>query len=129
MVVHILKMTININDVPATKITGLKTIAKKLDKLKKLKIGPTHLLSPLISKHLARIKKGDHIINIHKSPTLMTFATNKSSSHIVKKKSKKNLSVNCKVIWTASVLELVSIHCWNWKIPIHRKINGPLIEL
>ena len=90
-------------DIPATKITGLNTIAKKLERLSSFPIHQSHIFT---LNSCIRMKNGDAMMNIHKSHILMTFAIRSNNNHTVKKNNKTNLNKNSKVIFCVS--EVVS---------------------
>lgn len=100
----ILVTTINISEIPATKITGLKTIAIKFESLNS---HISHLSPQSFLKSCIKIRNGDHIINTHKSPTLMMLAIKRKRSPIVKKNRKKSLMAKESVNVAASVLTSV----------------------
>lgn len=85
----------SIRDIHATKITGLKTIERRFQRLKSFPILHHHPPSHHLKKSLnitARTKNGAPMINTHRSHTLMIFATKRNSSPMVKKSIKKSLS-------------------------------------
>lgn len=92
----ILTMTISINDMPATKITGLNATAIRLLRLNSF---PSfHVVSPDFNENTCiKIRKGDHMINIRSSHTLMIFAITSNKSPTVNKNSKKNLRAKPRV--------------------------------
>ncbi|MEI6775035.1 MAG: hypothetical protein WCL18_10100 [bacterium] len=91
MLLCMLTITININDIPATKITGLNTIATRLPTLN---IFASHESQALRSNTFIKTRNGDHMINIHKSHTLMMLAIKSNKSAIVNRNNKKNLRAN-----------------------------------
>jgi hypothetical protein len=82
-------------DIPATKITGLNTIAKRLETLKSF---PNHQSHTLSLNNCMRIRNGAPIIKIHKSPILIMFAMTSNKSPIVKKNNNINFNKNSRVI-------------------------------
>ena len=78
-----------------TKITGLKTIASKLESLN-IPESPVSPHSPNL-KNCIRIRKGDPIINIHNNPILIRFAIKSKSNQTEKINNQKNLKRNQRV--------------------------------
>ena len=99
----ILTITINIRDIPATKISGLNTIAIRLLIVKSFPIHQSPV-DAFLSKTWSKMRKGAHMINIHNSPTLRILATRRSKSPTVKKNRRKNWRAKPKVIFSAFVV-------------------------
>jgi len=98
----ILTIIININDIPATKITGLKTALMRLATLNIFSNHPlphTFLLNTLI-----KIRNGDHMIKIQSSHILIMFAISINKSATVNKNNIKNLRANPSVKLGRAVL-------------------------
>jgi hypothetical protein len=113
----ILITTISIIDIPATKITGLKTSVIRLGRLKSFPI-PFDVSILLGLKRSIRIKKGVPIIKTRRSPILMIFAITNNNSATVKKKISTNLNAKVSDSVTAFQSLPILMVFWNWKIPI-----------
>lgn len=128
---RMLSITMSISAVPATKITGLNATARKLWMLNILANHPHHDHSPqsfFLNTEIS-MSMGDPTMNTRRRPTLMIFATSSNISPIEKRKSIRNLIANSSVNGTTSVVVCVPRYCWNLKMPMPRKMNGPLTEL
>ena len=92
--VWILTTTISMREIPATNITGLKTIEIRLEIENIFNIPESpHLLS----NTFIRIRNGDPIINIRRNPILIILAMSNNKSPTVKKNNIKNLRANQRV--------------------------------
>lgn len=102
ILVCILTITINIKDMPATKITGLNVIATRFSIVNIL---PSHDDPHFPTLNTCeRIRNGDHIIKIQRSHILMILAIKSNKSATVNKSKKKSLSANPRVSGTAPLV-------------------------
>ena len=101
ILVCILTMTININDIPATNITGLKTALMRLVVLNIFASHHDHSHN-FLSNTLTKIRNGDQMIKIQRSHTLIILAINIKRSPTVNNSKKNNLRVKPRVSGTRS---------------------------
>jgi hypothetical protein len=92
----------SIIEIPATKITGLKTIATRLLKLKSFP-SPHDPHFPTLNT-CDKTRNGDPMINIHSRPILIILAIKRRRSPIVNEAKRKNLRANPSVSGIAAVV-------------------------
>lgn len=102
----ILTITISISEIPITKITGLNTVERKLEKEKSLNIPQLPVFG---LKICINIRNGDQIINTRSNPILITLAITSKSSPIVKKNIIKNCNAKERVSFGNVVFVLSSM--------------------
>jgi hypothetical protein len=98
MLFCILTITISIKEIPATKITGLNTIAMRFFRLSKSPRNHDPHFPTLNT--CDKTRNGDPMINIHSRPILIMFAIKRRRSAIVNEAKRKNLRAKPRVSGT-----------------------------